>query len=604
MQARRGDEHEQRFHRPINGKTVAWRRSASAEILREPARPVGAFALTSDKFVFAMIASVGPAVGDLLTPWRTATSLAGILIFAFISGRLLGARRSASAVLVSGLIGWAAGATVAVVIAGSQKNAQAGFSRHLWLFSGFFTMSATVWMEMLARPGALRRAQHRVATVPRPLRALRREGQRVERYGQIVHIAARYGLGRSFGVSDDETGPEGRAPVPVRLRRALEEAGGVFVKLGQVLSTRSDLFPADFVAELSRLQDHVPPASQGSVAALLAAELGLPVEEVFAEFEWKPVAAASVAQAHRARLASGETVIVKVQRPGIAEVVERDLEVLARLATALEQRASWAAEYRVVALTQEFSARIREELDFRVEGRNATELAHNMETVPGIRIPRVRPELTTSRVLVMEWLDGPSARQVERIDAMGIDRVHVADVLLRSSLHQMLVDGHFHADPHPGNVLVLPDGSVGLIDFGATGRLDSIEQSSVRQMMIAVGRQDPLLLSQAILQTASVRRGFDDDDFERAVARFMARYLGHGVTPSAAMFTSLLQLMFTFGVVLPAEFSTCFRTLVTLEGTLTTLSPGYQLIGNGRADGDGVGLGAPPTGHSRGARKE
>ncbi|HUC13544.1 MAG TPA: hypothetical protein VMS00_03740, partial [Acidimicrobiales bacterium] len=145
-----------------------------------------------------MIAAAGPAVGDLLTPWRTASSLVGIVIVAFLVGRLLGTRRSAGAVLVSGLIGWAAGATVAVVIAGSQKNAQAGFSRHLWLFSGFFTMSATVWIEMLARPGALTRAQHRVATFPRPLRALRREVQRVGRYGQIVQLAARYGLGRSL----------------------------------------------------------------------------------------------------------------------------------------------------------------------------------------------------------------------------------------------------------------------------------------------------------------------------------------------------------------------------------------------------------------------
>jgi ubiquinone biosynthesis protein len=178
----------------------------------------------------------------------------------------------------------------------------------------------------------------------------------------------------------------------------------------------------------------------------------------------------------------------------------------------------------------------------------------------------------------MEWLDGVSVRETEHIDAMGFDRVVLAETLLRCLLQQMLVDGHFHVDPHPGNVLVLADGRIGLIDFGATARLDALQQTSVREMLFAINQQDPSLLRQAVLEVATVRGVLNDDQLERALARFMARHLRPGATPSAQMFNELLQLFFTFGLVLPAEFSSLFRAIVTLEGTITTLSPGYPVL--------------------------
>ncbi len=178
----------------------------------------------------------------------------------------------------------------------------------------------------------------------------------------------------------------------------------------------------------------------------------------------------------------------------------------------------------------------------------------------------------------MEWLDGVSVRQRDDIDDLGVDREKVADTLMRASLQQMLVDGHFHADPHPGNLMVLADGSVGMIDFGATGRLDPIEQAALREMMVAVDQRDPALLREAVLSVASVRSGVDEDQFERALGRFMARNLGPGTKPDAAMFNQLLQLFFAFGISVPPELTTFFRALVTLEGSLTTLSPGYLAI--------------------------
>jgi ubiquinone biosynthesis protein len=522
-------------------------------------------------------------LGDLLLGWELLTSLPAMLLVALLAGRLLGVRRSWTTAMVSGVVGWLAGASLSLVIAGAEGGA--GFSRNLWLFSTFFAMSATAWAELLAKPGALARARTGLAAVPRPLRSLRRARARLGRYAQISRIAVRYGFGRSLGLTETEDGmaedgmaASGRAPVAVRLRRALEECGGVFVKLGQVLSTRSDLLPAQAVAELSRLQDRVTQERREPMQSLVEAELGAGVDQVFAEFDWDPLAAASIGQAYRARLATGDRVIVKVQRPGIAEGVERDIDVLLELARTAESRTAWAAEYRVLELATEFADRLREELDFRIEARNAMEMASRLGPDSPVRIPRVYAELTTARILVMEWLDGVSVGQAAQVDALGVDRPALAAGLLRCALTEMLVDGHFHADPHPGNVLVLGDGRLGLIDFGATGRLDPMQQSSLREMLVAVNLRDAALLRQAVLEVATLRRGFDDQQLERALARFMARNLGPGATPSAAMFNELLQLFFSFGITLPPEFSTFFRALVTLEGTLTTLCPGYLVI--------------------------
>jgi ubiquinone biosynthesis protein len=514
-----------------------------------------------------------------LLGWDLVVSLPAILLVALLAGRLLGVTRSLAGTLVAGLAGWLAALALSLAIARGDTGAP-GFGRNLWVFAIVFTMSASVWIELLAKPGTLARAQTGLVSLPRPLRALRRSGQRVGRYAQITRIAVKHGFGPALGLArpSEEEAVEPGAPAARRLRLALEECGGMFVKLGQLLSTRADLVPPAVIAELSRLQDQVAPAPQAEIEALLEAELGRPVAEAFSEFDPVPIAAASIGQAYRARLHGGERVIVKVQRPGIAEAVERDLLVLTELARAVEARTSWGADYHVTELVGEFADRLREELDFRQEARNATEIAAGLSASDEVHVPVVNRELSTARVLVMEWLDGVSVRETSRIEAMGLDRAKLADALLRCALKQMLVDGRFHADPHPGNVLVLEGGRLGLIDFGATGRLDALQQSSLREMLVAVQQRDAGVLRQAVLEVATLRRRFDDDQLERALARFMARHLGTGAAPSAAMFNDLLQLFFTFGITLPPEFSTYFRALVTLEGTLTTLSPGYLVI--------------------------
>ena len=465
------------------------------------------------------------------------------------------------------MAGWLAALALSLAIASGDTGAP-GFTRNLCVFAVVFTMSASVWVELLARPGALARARRGLVSVPHPVRAVRRSGRRLSRYAQITGIAVKHGFGSVLGLGrpdDEDLAAQPAVPAARRLRLALEECGGMFVKLGQLLSTRADLLPAGVIAELSRLLDQVAPAPPESVRALLEAELGRPVAEAFAELDPEPIAAASIAQAYRGRLRSGEAVVVKVQRPGVAESVDRDLLVLAELAQVAETRTACGADYHVTELAGGFAERLREELDFRLEARNATEVAAGLTPADGVRVrmPAVHAELSKARILVMEWLDGVSVREVERIDAMGLDRSRLAEAPDAGR-------GRFHADSHPGNVLVSADGRVGLIDFGATGRLDALQQASMREMLVAVGQRDAGLLRAAVLEVATLRRHFDDDQLERALARFMARHLAEGAAPSAAMFNDLLQLFFAFGINLPPEFSSFFRALVTLEGPLTT----------------------------------
>jgi len=516
-------------------------------------------------------------LGDEL--WLLVPAFVFALFASALIGRVLGVRRSFAATVISGTAGWVIGAVVALWIAADTVPASDGFSRNLFLFTLLGAMSAAVWIEFLARPGIVMRAQTGLQSVPHPVRSLRRRGRRVQRYAEITRIAVRNGLGPSLGLGrkDDVDASGGRPPVR-RLRLALEECGGMFVKLGQVLSTRTDLISPQAAAELGLLQDHVRPSPRAAIAELLEEELESPLDEVFRGFDWQPLAAASIGQVYRAQLPNGAPVVVKVQRPGIDESVRVDLSVLEELGHVIETRTSWGHEYRVDDLVAEFSARLREELDYRIEARNAHAIAATMPAEARIRVPFVYDDLSTSRVLVMEWLDGASVREVDWSGTRIADRVKLADSLLRTFLEQMLQEGVFHADPHPGNVMLLADGQLALIDFGAAGRLDPVQQAALRDLMAGVSRRDADAVVQAVLQVASLRRGVDVNDFERALARFMAQHLAPGSQPDAAMFNAMLRLMFDYGITMPAEWSTFFRALIVLEGTLTTIAPGYSVI--------------------------
>jgi ubiquinone biosynthesis protein len=402
----------------------------------------------------------------------------------------------------------------------------------------------------------------------------------VSRYREIVGIARRNGFGPALGIGGKSRTSED-LPIGVRLRQTLEECGGMFVKLGQIASTRSDLLPASVCAELAKLQSGAPPAPAEEVRTLLEHELGAPVDQVFATFGWEPVAAASIAQAHQATLHTGETVIVKVQRPGIKVLVERDVQVLLQLAHTAQERTVYGAKYDVLGLAVEFADSLAAELDFSVEGRNALSIASNIrgdaEEGGAIYVPRVYEELSTPKVLVQERLPGVPLGEDTHFAERVSDLPRLTEALLHSFLHQMLVDGLFHADPHPGNVFILDDDRIGLIDFGATGLIDPITRDALKEMVLAVTTRDAHMLRQAVAEVTVISPDTDDAALERALAQFMAAHVQPGAGIDASAINDLIPLFRDFGINLPVGLTTFGRTLVTLEGTLHLIEPNYSM---------------------------
>ena len=416
--------------------------------------------------------------------------------------------------------------------------------------------------------GWIRDAQHRTA--------------RARRYAEVSNIARRNGLVRQVRVRPRFGDHERNVAFARSLRRTLEEAGVSFVKLGQLMSTRDDLLPPEFITELRSLQDEVVPVPWTLVRELLAAELGAPVDEVFTQFERQPFAAASIGQVHRATLHSGEQVVVKVQRPGITTVVDRDLDIALRAAASLEQRAAWARDMGAVELAQGFAAALREELDFRVEARNLTTITTSSalhRSSDRIRLPHLHGEFTTQRILVMELLDGvPLGRADAVIAERGLDRAELARTLLRCLLRQIMVDGVFHADPHPGNILVLADGQLALLDFGSVGHLDTQLQGALQSLVLAIDQRDPAALRDALLEIIDDSPDIDAQSLERSLGRLMARNLSPGLTPDAEAFADLFRIVSTYGVTVPPEIEVVFKTLATMQGTLARLAPGFDII--------------------------
>ncbi|MEO3825839.1 AarF/UbiB family protein [Actinomadura sp. B10D3] len=499
-------------------------------------------------------------------------------VMAYGARRLLNVRFSLFRTVVAGALGQGVASPIITALIGDLGDRRE-VTPLLWFVCLGFACALLVSMTALV----LWEAFVPTGTVPSPLSwlgGLRSRIARARRYRRISFIFLRHGLGPYL---------RGRAkPTPRTARsftHALEQGGVVFVKLGQVLSTRRDVLPAEFVRELGRLQDRATPVPWPEIERVLRWELGDP-DEVFASFDRTPLAAASIAQVHAATLRSGEEVVVKIQRPGVRDVVERDLDIVGRLARSLHDRAGWARSFGVVDLADGFATALREELDFRVEARNMASVA---ATARGgdVVIPRPYDDLCTSRVLVMQRLDGVALSKAgPRIDARGVDRTKLANTLLDTVLRQIVLDGVFHADPHPGNILLLDDGRLGLIDFGSVGRLDAELRSGLQRMLIAMNRGDAVAVTDAFLEFTARPDELDEQALARALGAFMARHLGPGTTPDMAMFTDLFRLVARFDLAVPAEIAAVFRALATLEGGLTELAPGFGIVQEAQAFGE------------------
>ncbi|TDD22079.1 AarF/ABC1/UbiB kinase family protein [Kribbella turkmenica] len=406
---------------------------------------------------------------------------------------------------------------------------------------------------------------------------------RTKRYLQILRIAIRHGLG-PYLRGRRRPGREnaaGQAELARSLRLALDEAGVTFVKLGQVLSTRSDIIPVSVANELSRLQDQASPAPWSEVEAVLTEELGARPHQVYAGFDTEPLAAASVAQVYAARLPEGADVVVKVQRPGVAAVVERDLDIVRRLARLLERNTDWGRSMGVRALADGFADAMREELDFTVEAGNMTTVAagRSVASTNDLVVPELYPRASTARVLTMQRLHGIGlGNAAQAIAERGLDAARLGRVLFDCLLGQVAIDGVFHADPHPGNFLLLTDGRIGMLDLGSVGRLDPATREALQRFLLAIDHGDPVAATDALLEIVDRPDVIDERGLERAVGRFMTRHLSAGVTLGPAMFNDLFRIITSHDLGVPPEVAAVFRALATIEGTISRISPGFDLV--------------------------
>jgi len=532
-----------------------------------------------------LAAESSPVSGLVFTVAVLATSMALVAALAWASRRLLGLSVGVLRALIAGLLGFATAAVLGQALRAAQPGHEIAFLSVALGVPLIVAMIFIVAAEALVPTG----------TGPGPVEVVRgtqRALARSRRYSQISRIAVRHGLGpylrgRRLRRAD---AAGGRAALAASLRRALEEGGVTFTKLGQLLSTRRDLLPEEFISELGQLQDRAEPARWEQVEGVIAASLGVSTEQVFAELNPVPTAAASIAQVHKARLRRGDgpdaEVAVKVQRPGIRATVEQDLDILLRIAARLESRTRWARTYGVVALAEGFAAAMLEELDFRVEARNMAAMAATwpaqQRAVGGgvtVTLPALYEQLSSEHVLVIEWLDGASLRKAgPLIDDRGLDRAKLTRALMRSMVYQLTEGGVFHADPHPGNIMLLTDDRLALLDFGSVGRLDGQLRSGLQNLLLAIGNGDHAALRDALLDLVSYPDELDEQRLERALGQFMAVHLGGGTAPSTEMFTDLFRLGSRFELTIPAEVGTVLRALATMEGTLTLVEPGFDLV--------------------------
>jgi ubiquinone biosynthesis protein len=497
------------------------------------------------------------------------------------SRRVLGVRIRTVRALIGAVIGWAVAGRVTFALVNSIEASPGLFAGLIIPIAGCAFLGTLIFLfiaEMAFPSGG------GLGVVGR-LRSIRRRMARTRRYSQVSRIAVKHGIGQ-YLVGRRGEAVTRHAVLARSLRRALEDGGVTFVKLGQVLSTRPDLLPPAFIDELSKLQDQVPPAPFAEIERDLTEEFGRPLDEVFAEFDREPLGAASVAQVHRARLHTGEAVVVKVRRPGIDRVVERDLDIVYRVARSLQLRAKWARSLGVVDLADGFAAALTEELDFRVEARNIAAVGA-VDTGADVSVPTVYTELSSERVLVMGLLEGEPVRAA--VGSVEPERrAGLARALLECVLRQVLLHGVFHADPHPGNVLLLADGRLGLLDFGSVGRLDSSLRDGLRDVLTAVDSGDPGALRDGLLAIVDRPDEIDEQRLERALGALVAKHVSHGQAPDLDMFTDLFRVVADFRLAIPPPIAAVFRALATVEGTLALLSPGFNILLESRAFANGL----------------
>ncbi|HUX30567.1 MAG TPA: AarF/UbiB family protein [Thiobacillus sp.] len=413
------------------------------------------------------------------------------------------------------------------------------------------------------------------------------------RLHEIASVMIRYGWGdlvRALGIGGvleragrvlhwHSTSEISQLDAPVRIRRALEELGPTFVKLGQVLATRVDMFPPHWIVEFEKLHSQVPAVPYDILYPDLVAAIKGEPGEVFAEFNPLPLAAASIAQVHRAMLKDGTPVVVKIRRPGIEDVIRADLRILEHAAKLLESEMPEARRYDPVHIVSQFRRSLNRELDLAKEARNIDQFARHFADDPLVKIPRVYWEFTNDRVNVQEEIVGMAGVAPDKLRASGLDPRLLAARGADTVLRMVLEHGYFHADPHPGNILFLPDNRIGIIDFGMVGMLTNPRRNQIVDMLHALTLKDEQAMLQILLDWSGESVG-DEDRLAYDVTELLQNYddLQLKDVRIGALLNDVTALMRDNNLVLPADLTLLFKTLITLEGLGLQLNPEFHMI--------------------------
>ena len=419
---------------------------------------------------------------------------------------------------------------------------------------------------------------------------LERKRRHLERYIEIGRILTKHGwesllskigLARIFSLRARRVGVP---PGPVQVRETLEELGPTFIKLGQVLSTRPDLIPPEYASELEKLQDEAPPFPSAEAIRVIEEDFGQPITNLFKSFNETPLAAASLGQTHLAILADGASVVVKVQRPGIRQVIENDLEMLAGIARTLETHFKQARVIGLSDLTEEFTIILHQELDYTHEGRNGDILKQTFANVPAVRIAGTIWDRTTGRVLTSERISGIKITDLQAIDAHKYDRKQIADNLSRAILKMVFVDGVFHADPHPGNLLVLDENVIAFLDYGMVGKLDRELKSFVTMLISEYIQQDSSGFAEVLLAMGSSPGDLDRKRFTQEIDRLLRQYYGAPLRQVRIgdILRHALRISAKHNLRLPASLSLLVKVLVIVEGIDRQLDPDFDFASAAR----------------------
>ncbi len=375
---------------------------------------------------------------------------------------------------------------------------------------------------------------------------------------------------------------EGQADKSIqeRLRLSFEELGPTFVKLGQLLSTRSDLLPDSFIEEFVKLQDNVQPLTFQAVQTAVERELGKPLLEAYASFDPVPLAAASIGQVHSAVLKTGEKVVVKVQRPEIGKIISTDISLLAFLAGLMEK---YIPETRMISpktIVDEFFRTLSYELDFVVEANNMGKMAQNLSIFPDIVIPKVYKELSTHKILTLEKLEGIPVNDIKAIEASGIDRKHICKIGALAFFRSVMIDGLFHGDLHGGNLFILPGNKLGIIDFGIVGRLSQKARDQLANMVMFLLTEDFENLCYQYAELGTSSSSVDFDTFQREVRNTIAPYLGLSLAELniGKVLIESTKIATRHQIKIPGEWMIVFKAILTMEGMGRTLDPDFDLL--------------------------